>query len=180
MHCYRTAADVGKPTESGTDGSLWFDYIGLQSSGHGPQEPIAITYADKASPSPTGWKTGPPSTRNFITTSTSTLTPPRPSPKANRATSETSRRLDQRIRAEEDPRLLHHPRPQQRDRRRRQILDLVTRGTALDHWAPHRRRQTRSRLRAADRDQVRKIVAGIIGKRRRFRRCFHSPTMPDF
>lgn len=44
MHCYRTAADVGKPTESGTDSSLWFDYIGLQSSGHGPQKPIEVTY----------------------------------------------------------------------------------------------------------------------------------------
>jgi len=46
MHCYRTAADVGKPAESGTDGSLWFDYLGLQSSGHGRQAPISITYSN--------------------------------------------------------------------------------------------------------------------------------------
>ncbi|RYD37678.1 MAG: hypothetical protein EOP86_02870 [Verrucomicrobiaceae bacterium] len=44
MHSYRTAADVGKTVTSGTDASLWFDYIGLQSSGHGPQKPIEITY----------------------------------------------------------------------------------------------------------------------------------------
>jgi len=46
MHCYRTAADVGKPAESGTNDSLWFDYLGLQSSGHGRQAPISITYAN--------------------------------------------------------------------------------------------------------------------------------------
>ena len=37
MHCYRTAADFKKPQTSGTDGALWFDYLGLQSSGHGKQ-----------------------------------------------------------------------------------------------------------------------------------------------
>lgn len=45
MHCYRTAANVGKPVESGTDGSLWFDYLGLQSSGHGRQAPISVSYS---------------------------------------------------------------------------------------------------------------------------------------
>ncbi len=50
MHCYRTAADIGKPVESGTDGGLWFDYLGLQSSGHGPQLPIDITYVNPAHP----------------------------------------------------------------------------------------------------------------------------------
>jgi hypothetical protein len=50
MHCYRTAANVGKPVTTGTDESLWFDYIGLQSSGHGAQKPITLTWEDKASP----------------------------------------------------------------------------------------------------------------------------------
>ena len=44
MHCYRTAADIGKPVEAKTDGALWFDYLGLQSSGHGQQLPISISY----------------------------------------------------------------------------------------------------------------------------------------
>ena len=48
MHCYRTAANVGKPTTTGTDEALWFDYLGLQSSGHGPQKPIEVTYTDAA------------------------------------------------------------------------------------------------------------------------------------
>ncbi|MES2708997.1 MAG: ThuA domain-containing protein [Verrucomicrobiota bacterium] len=48
MHSYRTAANVNKATESGTQDSLWFDYIGLQSSGHGPQKPIEITYQKDA------------------------------------------------------------------------------------------------------------------------------------
>ena len=52
MHCYRTAANVGKPVESGTNDSLWFDYLGLQSSGHGPQRPITVTYS--ANPALTG------------------------------------------------------------------------------------------------------------------------------
>ncbi len=46
MHCYR----IGNPSEPATAGSeraMWFDYLGLQSSGHGPQLPIAIAYTDK-------------------------------------------------------------------------------------------------------------------------------------
>jgi Trehalose utilisation len=45
MHCYR----IGNPSEPATAGSeraMWFDYLGLQSSGHGPQMPIAIHYTD--------------------------------------------------------------------------------------------------------------------------------------
>lgn len=43
MHSYRVG-DPAKPQRSGTPEALWFDYLGLQSSGHGPQEPIAITF----------------------------------------------------------------------------------------------------------------------------------------
>ncbi len=49
MHCYR----IGNPNEPGTPGTphtLWFDYLGLQSSGHGAQIPIAISFTDKNSP----------------------------------------------------------------------------------------------------------------------------------
>ena len=49
MHCYR----IGNPNqkaEAGTDRALWFDYLGLQSSGHGPQLPIAISFTDKTHP----------------------------------------------------------------------------------------------------------------------------------
>ena len=46
MHCYRVG-DPGKPQKAGTPESMWFDYLGLQSSGHGPQEPIAIGFTDK-------------------------------------------------------------------------------------------------------------------------------------
>ena len=38
MHCYRTGTDD------------WFKFIGIQSTGHGPQEPIAITFVDKEHP----------------------------------------------------------------------------------------------------------------------------------
>ncbi len=50
MHSYRTAPDVNKPVPPGTGDSLWFDYLGIQSSGHGPQKPIALVFTDKASP----------------------------------------------------------------------------------------------------------------------------------
>ncbi len=50
MHSYRTAPDVNKPVQPDTVESLWFDYLGIQSSGHGPQKPIAIVFTDKTSP----------------------------------------------------------------------------------------------------------------------------------
>ena len=53
MHCYR----IGNPNEPATAGSeraLWFDYLGLQSSGHGPQLPIAISFTEKNHPTVNG------------------------------------------------------------------------------------------------------------------------------
>lgn len=50
MHSYRTATNVNQPVEPGTGESLWFDYLGLQSSGHGPQKPVAIVFPDKSHP----------------------------------------------------------------------------------------------------------------------------------
>jgi type 1 glutamine amidotransferase len=38
MHCYRTGTDD------------WFKFIGIQSTGHGPQLPIEITFTDTAHP----------------------------------------------------------------------------------------------------------------------------------
>ncbi len=38
MHCYRT----GTPD--------WFEFCGIQSSAHGPQQPIAVSYVDKDHP----------------------------------------------------------------------------------------------------------------------------------
>jgi len=50
MHCYRVSKEFGKPLKPGSDGAIWFDYLGLQSSGHGPQAPIAIAFSDASSP----------------------------------------------------------------------------------------------------------------------------------
>ncbi|MEO6786018.1 MAG: ThuA domain-containing protein [Chthoniobacteraceae bacterium] len=49
MHCYRFG-DFQKPVAPGADNSHWYEYLGLQSTGHGAQEPIAITFVDKDSP----------------------------------------------------------------------------------------------------------------------------------
>jgi hypothetical protein len=49
MHCYRIGP-ASEPATAGSPRAAWFDYLGLQSSGHGPQEPIAITYLEKNHP----------------------------------------------------------------------------------------------------------------------------------
>jgi hypothetical protein len=46
MHCYR----IGNPNEKATAGTphaFWFEYLGLQSSAHGPQQPISITFTNQ-------------------------------------------------------------------------------------------------------------------------------------
>jgi hypothetical protein len=45
MHCYRIG-NPGEPAASGSERAMWFDYLGLQSSGHGAQLPIAIRFTD--------------------------------------------------------------------------------------------------------------------------------------
>lgn len=50
MHSYRTAPDVKVPVAPGTGESLWFDYLGVQSSGHGPQKPISVSFLGKKHP----------------------------------------------------------------------------------------------------------------------------------
>lgn len=53
LHCAMHSFRIGNPgqkAEAGSERALWFDYLGIQSSGHGPQEPIAITFTDDSSP----------------------------------------------------------------------------------------------------------------------------------
>ena len=60
MHSFRVG-DHRNPTKAGTDASLWFDYLGMQSSGHGPKEPIAISFTNTKTPVTKGlkdWVTG--------------------------------------------------------------------------------------------------------------------------
>jgi hypothetical protein len=49
MHSYRIGSP-NDPVTPGTPHGLWFEYLGLQSSAHGPQTPIAIHYTDKNNP----------------------------------------------------------------------------------------------------------------------------------
>jgi hypothetical protein len=49
MHSYRFG-DFKKPVEAGAANAAWFEYLGLQSSGHGPQKPIDIIHTDKEHP----------------------------------------------------------------------------------------------------------------------------------
>jgi hypothetical protein len=43
MHSYRIG-NPGQKAEAGSERSMWFDYLGLQSSAHGAQLPIAIKF----------------------------------------------------------------------------------------------------------------------------------------
>lgn len=45
MHCYRFG-DFTKPLPADAPNAHWYEYLGLQSSGHGPQEPISIKFTD--------------------------------------------------------------------------------------------------------------------------------------
>lgn len=45
MHCYRFG-DFGKPVLPGAPNAHWYEYLGLHSSGHGAQKPIAIKFLD--------------------------------------------------------------------------------------------------------------------------------------
>ena len=49
MHSYRWGK-YGEPVKAGADNASWFEMLGLQSTGHGPQQPIAIAFTDKDSP----------------------------------------------------------------------------------------------------------------------------------
>ncbi|HTG45157.1 MAG TPA: ThuA domain-containing protein [Verrucomicrobiae bacterium] len=46
MHCYRIG-NPNDPATAGTPHGFWFEYLGLQSSGHGPQQPISISFTNK-------------------------------------------------------------------------------------------------------------------------------------
>jgi hypothetical protein len=53
LHCAMHSYRIGNPNDpvtAGTPHGFWFEYLGLQSSGHGPQEPIAINFTDSDNP----------------------------------------------------------------------------------------------------------------------------------
>ena len=45
MHCYRFG-NYQKPVAAGADNAGWYEYTGLQTTGHGSQLPIAIHFVD--------------------------------------------------------------------------------------------------------------------------------------
>src|SRR5947207_774582 len=45
-HCYRIG-NPNDPVTPKTPHGFWFEYLGLQSSGHGPQRPISISFTNK-------------------------------------------------------------------------------------------------------------------------------------
>ncbi|MES2983078.1 MAG: ThuA domain-containing protein [Verrucomicrobiota bacterium] len=50
MHSYR-AEKFKKPVkETGTPSSQWFEFVGIQSTSHGPKKPVSIVFVDKKHP----------------------------------------------------------------------------------------------------------------------------------
>ncbi|HYF36189.1 MAG TPA: ThuA domain-containing protein, partial [Prosthecobacter sp.] len=49
MHSYRWG-NFREAIKAGGDNAGWYEMLGLQSTGHGPQEPIDVTYTDKDHP----------------------------------------------------------------------------------------------------------------------------------
>jgi len=49
MHSYRWD-NFREPVAAGADNAGWYEMIGIQSTGHGPQSPIDITFTDAAHP----------------------------------------------------------------------------------------------------------------------------------
>ncbi len=59
LHCAMHSYRIGNPNEPaapGTPHALWFEYLGLQSSAHGPQEPIEIRFDAGENPLTKGLK----------------------------------------------------------------------------------------------------------------------------
>jgi len=59
MHSYRWS-DFRQPVPVGNDNAGWYEMLGLQSTGHGPQAPIDVTYTGTAHPVTRGlssWRT---------------------------------------------------------------------------------------------------------------------------
>lgn len=60
MHSYRSG-DHRSPVKVGASNAMWFEYLGLQSTSHGPQIPIEISFVDTTSAVTKGlenWSTG--------------------------------------------------------------------------------------------------------------------------
>lgn len=68
MHSYRWD-DFKEPVAAGADNAGWYEYIGIQSTGHGPKEPMDISYTDKNHPISKGledWTTLPEELYNNV------------------------------------------------------------------------------------------------------------------
>ena len=111
MHCYRSEGWNRKVA------TPWFQFTGLNSTGHGPQQPIAVTYLDRDSPITKPLATGRPSTKNSTTTPPASSSPPPRARPRQAGPRRDDRRLDQHLQRQ-DQGLRHDPRPQQRNRRR--------------------------------------------------------------
>lgn len=53
MHSYRWG-NFKEPVAAGADNAGWYEMLGLQSTGHGPQEPIDISFVDQNHPTVKG------------------------------------------------------------------------------------------------------------------------------
>ena len=61
MHSFRVAKNFKEVQKVGSDGGMWFEFLGIQSTGHGPKKPIDISFIQGSNPIVKGlkdWKSG--------------------------------------------------------------------------------------------------------------------------
>ncbi|MCS1409032.1 MAG: hypothetical protein M2R45_02211 [Verrucomicrobia subdivision 3 bacterium] len=59
LHCAAHSYRIGNPRDPATPGTphgLWFEYLGIQSSGHGPHEPVEIQFMNTTHPITKGFR----------------------------------------------------------------------------------------------------------------------------
>jgi hypothetical protein len=150
MHSYRFG-DFTKPVARGSANARWYEYIGLQSNGHGPHEPIAITIVDNDHPITKtlgNWTTIHEELYdNIQILDGKAIAMGKQVVKQHKRQSDGSmtdgrngRRLDQRIRPEEDARIQHLDRTQHCHCRRRPLSGPRHAGHSLGHGQDPRTR----------------------------------------
>jgi hypothetical protein len=69
MHSFRVVPDFARPQAPGSPGAIWFDFLGLQSSRHGPKQLVTVKFTDRSHPITKGlpdWTTGPEELYNNV------------------------------------------------------------------------------------------------------------------
>ena len=142
MHCYRSE---GYPKMT-----PWFEFTGLQSTGHGKQPPIEVSYVDKENPIAKGMANWTTINEELYNNSTGQLLDTaRPLARGKQGMSDYVVTWTNTYN-KKTSRLLHDAGSQQRHGRRRPLSRSGDTRTPLGDESPERRRQTGGRIRGEE------------------------------